>query len=100
MEEDQEELRPETLEEVHLRLQRYQNLVKSQGWEELVRIGEAQLANRRRMLDGMQVRTQEEVADYNWARGEIKGIELFLAFPQLLIEDAHEAISLLEEGDI
>jgi hypothetical protein len=81
------------------KLQRYQNLVRSQAWEELVKIGEGQLNVRKNMLESMSVRTQEDIADYNFAKGEIGGIKLFLSFPDLLIEEAKEILGESTESE-
>ena len=44
----------------------------------------------------MLVRTQEEVAEFNQARGEIMGVRLFLSFPEILKSNAEEIINEYE----
>lgn len=82
----------------------YQSLVKSAGWEGLVELGKGQLEVRKNLIQEMDVKTQEDIAEFNFAKGEIAAIKLFLTFPDLLIENLKETMQdeypeEFEDGD-
>jgi hypothetical protein len=79
-------------------LQRWQNLVKSQAWEELVELGKAQIANRERMIFAMDVESIESMAKFNLAKGEILGIRLFLSLPEIFVDELLEELNVSSEA--
>jgi hypothetical protein len=78
------------VEVVRSKLQGYRSLVKFQAWEELVELAHEQITVRENQRAGMDVKTQSDVADFNFLKGEIGALKLFVNFPQILIDTAEE----------
>jgi len=75
-------------------LRKFRNLVQSEGWAELRRIGEAQAAQRIREISGPT--TMENIGEHNFSKGEANGIRTLLVLPNSVIEGAELTLKQLE----
>jgi hypothetical protein len=79
-------------EELLAKLQVYRNLVKSAGWVALVELANGQIEVRKNLLNDLEIKEISGIADFNYAKGEIAAIRLFLSFPDLLVENIKETL--------
>ena len=75
-----------------------ENLVKSPGWERLVKAIAAQTKARDMQLR-RQVTSLQDIAEQEFTKGEVAGLELFTKLPHITIEQLTAQIKLNEERE-
>lgn len=86
----------EEMEELRKTQREFQELLKSQGWEQLVEYAEKQMEHRGVGLQG-QATGLDQCISNEFVKGEIAGIRLFLHIPTAVIEDFESQLNEIKE---
>ena len=70
-----------SLEEMRDQLSALQSLVKSPGWELLVKIAEGQIGLRENIMNEQKIQSVKEMCEFNYVMGERDGIRLWTNLP-------------------
>lgn len=68
-------------------------LCKSPGWVRLCEILKTQIRLRKAALETEAVKSLDSAFSLSYAQGEVAGIRLVMALPEMLIEDLEEEMS-------
>ena len=90
-----------SLEELQTKLDVFQNLVKSPGWEALVEIAEGQLKLREVEILSAEVNSLDDAFIQSRLRAERLGIKLFIELPSTIVNELKEETNaLVDEAQI
>ena len=90
------------LEQARETITRFRNLGKSPEWEQLVEYANGQIERRRNELELKPLREIGEVLFEQYLKGEIAGVRLFLAMPEIILSEAEaieSALVIQSEGE-
>ena len=82
-----------------MELSEFHSLVKSQGWDRLLKIASAQIEPRKNKILYEPLRTRDATLEQEFMKGEIAGIALFMRLPQDRIADLKDLMKANEADE-
>ncbi len=89
----------ESLREAVRQRNAFRDLLRSEGWDMLVKIFQEQLETRRNRIELNPLASMDEAFAQQFERGEIANLRLTIQLPQSILDDAQSIIDTTKETE-